>query len=54
MEDLTVDLPAGTDVCDIATLTIWSEPFRVFFSRIDVPASLFVSYIRMTLELCLH
>ena len=42
-EDLTVDLPSGTDVCDISTLTIWCEDFDAFFTRITIPAATFVS-----------
>ena len=41
--DLTIDLPAGTDACDISTFTIWCEDFSVFFTRLEVPATLFVS-----------
>ena len=42
-EDVTIDLPSGTDVCDISTLTIWCEDFDAFFTRIEIPTSLFVS-----------
>ena len=41
--DLTIDLPAGTDACDISTFTIWCEAFSAFFTRLEVPATLFVS-----------
>ena len=41
--DLTIDLPAGTDACDISTFTIWCEDVSVFFSTLEVPAALFVS-----------
>ena len=42
-QDLIIDLPAGTDICDIATFTIWCEQASVFFSRLEVPRSIFVS-----------
>ena len=38
-----VTLPDGVDACDIGTITIWCEPFTAFFSRLEVPRSLFVS-----------
>ena len=44
-EDLTIDLPSGTDVCDISTFTIWCEEASVFFSRLEVPRSTFVSAV---------
>jgi hypothetical protein len=30
-------------VCDIGTLTVWTQPFAVTFARITFPRSLFVS-----------
>ena len=45
-EDLTFDLPAGMDVCEVSTFTIWSEAFRVIFTRLLIPASTFVSFQR--------
>ncbi len=42
-EDLTFDLPSGTDLCDVATFTIWCQAASVFFTRVDIPSSLFVS-----------
>ena len=44
-EDVTVTLPAGTDVCDIGTITIWCQPFRAIFTRLAIPRSTFVSVI---------
>jgi hypothetical protein len=38
-----VILPDGVDACDIGTITIWCEPFTAFFSRLEVPRSVFVS-----------
>ena len=43
-----VTLPDGVDACDIGTITIWCEPFTAFFSRLEVPTSLFVSGYRKT------
>ena len=43
-----VILPDGVDACDIGTITIWCEPFTAFFSRLEVPRSLFVSDYRKT------
>ena len=42
-QDFTFNLPVGTDVCDISTITIWCEDFDVFFTRLDIPRSTFVS-----------
>ncbi len=42
-EDLTFDLPSGTDLCDVATFTIWCQAASAFFTRVDIPSSLFVS-----------
>ena len=42
-EDLTFDLPSGTDMCDIATFTVWCEAASAFFTRIEIPRSTFVS-----------
>ena len=42
-QDLTVDLPAGMDVCDIGTFTVWCETARVFFSTLVVSRDVFVS-----------
>ena len=42
-QDLTFDLPAGADVCDISTFTIWCEDFDVFFTELLIPTSTFVS-----------
>ena len=41
--NITVTMPEGTDVCDIGTLTVWCEPFRAIFTRIEIPRSIFVS-----------
>ena len=42
-ENVTVTLPAGTDVCDIGTLTIWCRQFTAIFTRLELsPAELFV------------
>ncbi|XP_064399010.1 mucin-2-like isoform X2 [Halichondria panicea] len=35
--DLLVPLPEGVDACDIGTLTIWCEPFTVFFAVFPIP-----------------
>ena len=42
--DITVTMPEGTDVCDIGTLTVWCQPFRAIFTRIEIPRSIFVSF----------
>ncbi len=42
-QDLTVDLPAGTNVCDIGTFTVWCEQAAVFFSVLKVNPDVFVS-----------
>ena len=47
-EDIMVTLPDGVDACDIGTITIWCEPFTAFFSRLEVPRSVFVSGYRET------
>ena len=44
-EDFTVTLPEGTDACDIGTITVWCQPFRAIFTRLEVPTSTFVSSI---------
>ena len=41
--DLTVELPQGTTVCDIGTLTLWCRMARVIFSELPISRSLFVS-----------
>ena len=41
-ERLVVPLPEGVTACDIGTLTIWCQPFRVTFSRVTIPRSIFV------------
>ena len=44
-----IDLPEGTDACDIGELTIWCRPFRVYFSSITLNHDvLFVSYVIST------
>ena len=42
--ELTVNLPAGTTVCDIGTLTIWCRLARSFFTTIIIPPSTVVSW----------
>ena len=37
-----VTLPDGVDACDIGTITIWCEPFRAIFTRLEIPRSTFV------------
>jgi len=43
--DFSVTLPAGTDVCDIGTLTVWCRPFEAIFTRIVIPRTIFVSIL---------
>ena len=51
-EDIIVNLPDGVDVCDIGTLTIWCEPFTVFFSQLEFdPSVLFVSQFSLIVKL---
>ena len=38
-----VTLPDGVDACDIGTITVWCEPFKVIFAQLEVPRSTFVS-----------
>ena len=40
-----VTLPAGTDACDIGTITVWCQPFRAIFTRLAIPRSTFVRKI---------
>ena len=42
-EDIMVTLPNGVDACDIGTITVWCEPFKVIFAQLEVPRSTFVS-----------
>ncbi|XP_064398542.1 protein Skeletor, isoforms B/C-like isoform X1 [Halichondria panicea] len=35
-EQLVIDLPEGTDACDIGELTIWCRPFGTYFSSITL------------------
>ena len=42
-EDLVYSLPGNVTACDIGTLTMWCRTFRAFFTRIEIPRSLFVS-----------
>ncbi len=47
-EQLVIDLPEGTDACDIGVLTIWCRPFRAFFTSVTLNHDiLFVSLIVM-------
>ena len=42
-ENVAVTLPAGTDVCDIGTFTIWCRPFKAIFTQLEFsPTDLFV------------
>jgi hypothetical protein len=34
--DFIINLPAGTDACDISTFTIWCEDFDAFFTRLEI------------------
>ena len=40
---LRVDLPAGMNVCDIGTLTVWCRQVGVIFSVLPIPDATFVS-----------
>ncbi len=45
-EDFFIPLPVGVDACDIGTLTIWCEPFTVFFAVLPIPTQdIFVSQL---------
>ena len=38
-----VTLPDGVDACDIGTITVWCQPFRAIFTRLEIPRNVFVS-----------
>ena len=42
-EDIMVTLPEGVDACDIGTITVWCQPFRAIFTRLEIPRNVFVS-----------
>ena len=44
-EDIMVTLPDGVDACDIGTITVWCQPFRAIFTRLEIPRKTFVSIV---------
>ena len=47
-ENVAVTLPAGTDVCDIGTFTIWCRRFNAIFTQLELsPAELFVRILNV-------
>ena len=40
-----VTLPDGVDACDIGTITVWCQPFRAIFTRLEIPRNVFVSFM---------
>ena len=40
-----VTLPDGVDACDIGTITVWCQPFRAIFTRLEIPRKTFVSIV---------
>ena len=47
VQDVVVELPTGTDVCDIGILTLWCRTAEAIFTQLPISLSLFVSNVSL-------